>query len=108
MLDFEGLLCDPPALKSRTATLPDGREYTLYDLPASVLDRVYAMSREKTLPIREAAIVAAQSMLGRIPEEEEVTRMLDNLGADTILSLFRRALDVSGINDDTVGEAKKP
>ena len=108
MMTFEDLLNEPPALKSRDFTLEDGREYTLYDLPASVLDDVYHKSQQKTLPIRDAANVVAQALLGYPPSKEQVDRIMERLGSDTILEIFRNALNLSSVTDDNVEAAKKP
>ena len=107
-LDYEGLLAEPPELRTRVHALPDGRTYTLYDLPASVIDRVYQMSQKGNLPVRSAAEVAAQALLGKPPAEEETRRLLDTLGADTILGIFRNALSAATLNEANVDEAKKP
>ena len=108
MMTFEDLLNEPPELKSRSFTLEDGREYILYDLPASVLDDVYRKSQQKTLPIRDAANVVAQAMLGYPPSKEQVALMMEKLGSDTILEIFRNALNISSVTDDNVESAKKP
>jgi hypothetical protein len=108
MIDFETLLAEPPVLKSRTFTLEDGRDYCLHDLPASVLDRVYRQGQENVLPIRDATTVVAQALLGRVPEEDEVERMMERLGSDTILEIFKNALNLGSVTDDNVEAAKKP
>ena len=108
MMNFEDLLADPPALKTSTHTLEDGREYILHDLPASVLDSVYRKGKEKSLPIRDAATVVAHALLGYAPAERDVERMMDKLGSDTILDIFKHALNVSSVTDDNVEAAKKP
>ena len=107
MMTFEDLLADPPEMKTSTHTLEDGREYLLHDLPASVLDVVYRKSQEKSLPIRDAASVVAHAMLGYAPSDTEIDRMMDKLGSDTILDIFKNALNVSAVTDDNVEAAKK-
>ena len=108
MMTFEDLLADPPELKTSTHTLEDGREYILHDLPACVLDSVYRKSQEKALPIRDAATVVAHALLGHAPADKEVDRLMNKLGSDTILGIFKNALNVSSITDDNVEVAKKP
>ena len=108
MIGFDELLAEPPALKSRTFTLEDGREYLLHDLPASVLDRVYRQGQEKVLPIRDAATVVAHALLGKVPEADEVDRLMERLGSDTVLEIFRNALNLASVTDDNVEAAKKP
>ncbi len=108
MMNFDDLLTDPPPMKTRVFTLEDGREYLLYDLPASVLDEVYRKSQEKALPIRDAATVVAHALLGRPPREDEVGRMMTLLGSDTILDIFRNALNISSVTGENVDAEKKP
>lgn len=108
MMTFEDLLACPPEMKTRTFTLEDGREYLLYDLPASVLDDVYTKSQEKALPIKDAATVVAHALLGHTPSEDQVFRMMNLLGSDTILDIFKNALNISSVTDENVEAAKKP
>ena len=108
MMTFEELLNEPPALKTRTFTLDDGRQYVLHDLPAVVLDDVYQKSQQKTLPIRDAAYVVCYALLGRKPEPQELDWMMERLGSDTILDIFRNALNIASVTDDNVEAAKKP
>ena len=107
-LGYEELLAVPPELKARECSLPDGRKYTLYDLPASVVDRVYRMSKDGNMPIHSAAEIAAQALLGRFPGEEETQRLLDSMGANIILGIFSNALNASTLTEENVTEAKKP
>lgn len=108
MMNFEDLLANPPKFQSRLFRLEDGREYCLHDLPASVLDGVYRKSQEKTLPIRDAATVVAHALLGHEPSDNQVERMMKRLGSDTILAIFKNALNISSVTDDNVEAAKKP
>lgn len=108
MMSFDDLLADPPAMKTRTFTLEDGREYLLHDLPASVLDDVYTKSQEKTLPIRDAAFVVTYALLGCSPSEDAIERLMTLLGSDTILDIFKNALNISSVTDENVEAAKKP
>ena len=108
MMNFEDLLACPPEMRTRSFTLEDGREYVLHDLPASVLDEVYTKSQEKALPIRDAATVVAHALLGHTPSEEQVFRLMNLLGSETILDIFKNALNISSVTDENVEAAKKP
>ena len=108
MMTFDDLLADPPEMKTRTFTLEDGRDYLLYDLPASVLDDIYTKSQEKALPIKDAATVVAHALLGHPPSCDEVERLMNLLGSDTILDIFKNALNISSVTDENVEAAKKP
>ena len=111
-LNFEALLAEPPALKQHTGTLPDGREYLLHQLPLSAIDKIGRLSRtaeesSRDLEWSEFGEIAAQSLLGRKPEPEEVAALVEKLGTDTVLHIYKDAIRFSQLGGEAVDEAKK-
>lgn len=111
-LTFKDLIASPPPLKKTTKTLPDGREYELHQLPLAAIDRVAKQSRAaqengKDLDWSQFGEVAAQAMLGRPPKPAEVEQMVEKLGSDTVLHIYKDALQFSQLGAEAVEDAKK-
>lgn len=111
-LTFKDLLASPPPLKKTVKTLPDGREYELHQLPLAAIDRIARQSRTaqengKDLDWSQFGEVAAQAMLGRTPKAAEVQQLVETLGTDTVLSIYKDALQFSQLGSEAVDEAKK-
>ena len=112
VLTFEELLAKPPALKKHTAQLPDGRDYELHQLPLGALDKIGKLSRMaeengRDLEWSEFGEVAAQSMLGRQPEPKEVETLINKLGTDVVMHIYKDAIKCSQLGSGAIDEAKK-
>lgn len=111
-LNFKDLIQSPPPLKTTTATLPDGREYELHQLPLGMIIRIGELSKtalenSQDLNWNEFGEIAAQAMLGRPPKTSEVKQFVETLGNDTILHIYKQAIRFSQLGEEAVEEAKK-
>lgn len=111
-LTFKELLASPPPLRKTTGTLPDGREYELYQLPIAAIDRVAKMSRSaaengQDLDWSQFGAIAAEAMLGRQPELMEVEQLVNKLGSDTVAKIYQDAIKFSQLGSEAIDEAKK-
>lgn len=111
-LTFKDLVASPPPLKKTTATLPDGRQYELHQLPMGAVIRVGDLSRmaaekNQELPLKDFASIAAQAVLGRPPKAKEVTEFIDAMGNETVAHIYKQAIAFSNLGAGAVDEAKK-
>lgn len=111
-LTFDELLNKPPELKKHIRQLPDGRDYQLHQLPLGALDKIGKISRiaedsNRDLEWSEFGDIAAQAMLGRKPEPEEVAALIEKLGFDVVLHIYKDAIACSQLGSEAIDEAKK-
>ncbi|MTI13120.1 hypothetical protein [Sansalvadorimonas verongulae] len=111
-LTFEQLLSKPPVFKSSTGTLPDGRKYQIHELPCSVLEDVTRMARaaideDGEIMLRDVARVAAHAMVGKPPEEEDVTLFMETFTPSVIRHVYQDALKFSQLGEEALQAAKK-
>ena len=107
--DFAGLCAEPPLKKDRL-TLDDGREVVLYELPIGVVAEIQTIASdemaEKAISLTIARI-AAQSLLGRPPTDEELQQLSDTFGASQVMRIYYEALHLSALSNDAVDKEKK-
>lgn len=110
MLNFDQLIIDPP-MKSTTVKLPDGRDVTLHELPLSVIEDVQDIGRNESSNVRSVMEnmirVVSHSLLGRVPEPDELTLVREKFGASTVMFLYYEALKFSRLGPGALDETKK-
>lgn len=110
-VSFDELLREPPTLKTKTAELPDGRKYTLHQLPMSALIRSNdlaktAVENAREVDLREFGRIAVQAMLGREPDEEELNRFQQGFSKSVIETIYVDAVRFSQIDEESVAAEK--
>ena len=110
MLNFDQLIIEPP-LKTTTATLPDGRDVILHELPLSVIEDVQDIGRQDEGNVRSVMEnmirVVAHSLLGRAPDPDELSLVREKFGASAVMFLYYEALKFSRLGPGALDETKK-
>ncbi len=103
-------LCSQPPMRQEPLTLEDGREVTLHELPIGVMADIQSVAGADGGDhdiTRTIARVAAQSLLGRVPTEDELRQFSECFGASQVMRIYYQALKLSSLSEDAVGQEKK-
>lgn len=112
VLSFTDLLEQPPVLKSGVGTLPDGREYTLYELPCSALVEISRIAKDAQaggtdVSLRDIAAIAAQALLGRPATDDEIDALIEKFAESTLKHIYQDALKFAKLGEEALRDAKK-
>ena len=102
-------LCSEPPMKRAPLTLEDGREVILHELPIGVMADIQEVASGDggDTITRTIARVAAWSLLGRLPSDDELCQFSERFGASQVMRIYYQALKLSSLSENAVEQEKK-